>query len=129
MILTLTGLVLVCGSLLLSIWFPVIKMIWNPTFVLLTSGLSFLLIALFYFLIDVKGYKRWAFWLKVIGMNSITVYLGVHFIPFGIIANRFVFGLEQFLPDYFAVIESLFALVIIYILLYWMYKKGAFLKV
>ena len=129
LILALTGLVIVCTSLVLNIWFPAIKNIWNPTFVLLTSGLSFLLIALFYFVIDVKGYKRWAFWLKVIGMNSIAVYLGVHFFSFGGLANRFVFGLEQFLGAYYPVIQSMAALTIIYIILYWMYKKGTFIKI
>jgi len=127
LILALTGLVLICTSLVLNIWFPVIKKIWNPTFVLLTSGLSFLLIALFYFVIDAKGYKRWAFWLKVIGMNSIAVYLGVKFFSYD--TNRIVFGLEQFLGAYYPVIQSLIALVIIYVILYWLYKKGTFIKV
>jgi predicted acyltransferase len=129
LILMLTGFVLTGTSLVLNIWFPVIKNIWNPTFILLTSGLSFLLLALFYFLIDVKGYKRWAFWLKVIGMNSITVYLAVHFFPFDILANRLVFGLEQFLGAYYPVIQSLTVVTIIYIILYWMYKTGTFIKI
>jgi predicted acyltransferase len=128
-ILALTGIILVFSSLVLSIWFPVIKNIWNPTFVLLTSGLSLLLIAIFYFVIDVKGYKRWAFWLKVIGMNSITVYLGVHFISFSKLANSFVFGLEQFTDTYYPVIQSLTALIIIYIILYWMYRKRTFIRI
>ena len=129
LILTTTGFILTTSSILISIWFPVIKNIWNPTFILRTSGLSFLLLSLFYFLIDVKGYKRWAFWLKVIGMNSITVYLGVRFIPFKMVATRFVFGLEQFLGSYYPVIESLTVLSIIYIILYWMYKKGSFIRI
>lgn len=129
LILTVTGLALAGTSLILSIWFPVIKNIWNPTFVLLTSGLSFLLLSLFYFVIDVKGYKRWAFWLKVIGMNSITVYLGVHFIPFDTLAYKFVFGLEQFLGSYYPVIQSLTVLILIYIILYWMYKKETFIRI
>jgi predicted acyltransferase len=129
LILTFTGFTLAATSIVLSFWFPVIKNIWNPTFVLLTSGLSFLLLALFYFLIDVKGYKRWAFWLKVIGMNSIAVYLGVHFIPFHQLANRFVFGLEQFSSAYYPLIQSLTVLTIIYIILFWMYKKGTFIKI
>jgi predicted acyltransferase len=129
LMLTLTGIALVCTAIVLSIWFPIIKRIWTPTFVLLTSGLSFLLMALFYFVIDVKGYKRWAFWLKVIGMNSIAVYLAVHFFSFGSLANTFIFGLEQFLGAYYPVVQSLAALAIIYIILYWMYKKGAFIKV
>ena len=129
LILTTTGFILTSVSIVISIWFPAIKNIWNPTFILRTSGLSFLLLSLFYFLIDVKGYKRWAFWLKVIGMNSITVYLGVRFIPFKMIAIRFVFGLEQFLGSYYPVIQSLAVLAIIYIILYWMYKKGSFIRI
>jgi predicted acyltransferase len=128
-IMVLIGLALVCIYIVLNIWFPIIKRIWTPPFVLLTSGLSFLLMALFYFIIDVKGYKRWAFWLKVIGMNSIAVYLAVHFISFDRVADTFVFGFEQFLGVYYPVLESLTALVIIYLILYWMYKKGIFLKV
>ncbi|MES2374930.1 MAG: DUF5009 domain-containing protein [Bacteroidota bacterium] len=129
LILTLTGLALVCISLVLNIWFPIIKRIWTPVYVLLTSGLSFLLMALFYFIIDVKGYKRWAFWLKVIGMNSIAVYLAVHFISFDVIVNTFIFGLEQFLGVYYPVVKSFTALAIVYMLVYWMYKKGTFLKI
>jgi len=125
----LIGIMLVVSALILSIWFPVIKPIWNPSFILLTSGLSFLLITLFYYLIDVKGYHRWAFWLKVIGMNSIAVYMAVHLVNFEGIANRITFGLEQFVGTYYPVIKSLTALVIIYGILYWMYKKGTFVKV
>ena len=86
-------------------------------------------ISSFLFCIDVRGYKRWAFWLKVIGMNSIAVYLGVRFLGFTEIANKFVFGLEQFVGAYYPVIRSLTALILVYIILYWMYKKGTFLKI
>jgi predicted acyltransferase len=123
------GLVMVVFALILNIWFPVIKNLWNPTFVLLTSGISFLLIALFYFIIDVKGYQRWAFWLKVIGMNSIAVYMGIHLIDEQGIAQPLVFGLEQFNEAYYPVISSVASLSIIYGIMYWMYKKGTFIKV
>lgn len=124
-----TGIVLVCTSLVLNVWFPVIKKLWNPSYILLTSGLSFLLVTLLYFVIDVKGYKRWASWLKVIGINSIVVYLGVHFISFGGFAKEFVFGLEQFLCGYYPVIQSLTGLTIIYGIMYFMYKKGIIIKI
>jgi predicted acyltransferase len=123
------GLVLLITSLILNQWFVVIKPIWNPTFVLLTSGISFLLMAVFYFIIDVKGYHRWAFWLKVIGMNSIAVYMGVHLINFQQIAQKIVFGLEQYIGVWYPFIRSLMALAIIYGILYWMYKKKTFIKV
>lgn len=128
-VLAITGLVLAIAGQFASIWFPIIKPLWTPSFVLFSSGLSFLLMALFYFIIDVKGYQRWAFWLKVIGMNSIAVYMAVHLIHFEGIAQNLVFGLEQYLGGYYFVLRSIVALTIIYGALYYMYKKGTFIKV
>ena len=124
-----TGLALIITGQVLSIWFPIIKPIWNPTFVLFSSGLSFMLMAAFYFIIDVKGYQRWAFWLKVIGMNSIAIYMGVHFIDFAAISHKIFFGLEQFMGNYYLSFKSVGRLGIEYVILYYMYKKGTFIKV
>jgi predicted acyltransferase len=44
------------------------------------GGISLLLLALFYYVIDVLGYKKWAFFFKVIGMNSILIYISSKFI-------------------------------------------------
>ncbi len=123
------GLALVVAGQLANIWFPIIKHIWNPSFVLFSSGLSFLLMALFYYIIDVKGYQRWAFWLKVIGMNSIAIYMAVHLIDFGDIAQNLVFGFEQFLNEYYPVLKAIVRLAIEYGILYYLYKKGTFIKV
>lgn len=129
LMLAIVGLALAVAGQVAAIWFPIIKPIWNPSFVLFSSGLSFMLMALFYFIIDVKGYQRWAFWLKVIGMNSIAVYMAVHLISFEGIAQNLVFGLEQYLGEYYFVLKSIAALAIIYVILYYMYKKGTFIKV
>lgn len=123
------GASMVALSLIFSVWFPIIKAIWNPTFVIFTSGLSFLLIAAFYFIMDVKGYQRWAFWLKVIGMNSIAVYMATHMINFESIAHNVLFGFEQYLGSYYAAFRTLGSLVLIYSILYWMYKKGTFVRI
>jgi len=123
------GLALVIAGQLANVWFPIIKHIWNPSFVLFSSGLSFLLMALFYYIIDVKGYQRWAFWLKVIGMNSIAIYMAVHLINFSDIAQNLVFGFEQFLQSYYPVLKSIVRLAIEYGILYYLYKKGTFIKV
>jgi len=129
LMLAIVGLALATAGQVAAIWFPIIKPIWNPSFVLFSSGLSFLLMAFFYFIIDVKGYQRWAFWLKVIGMNSIAVYMAVHLIDFEGIAKNLVFGLEQYLGEYYFVLKSIVALTVIYCILYYMFKKGTFIKV
>lgn len=123
------GLALVVAGQLANIGFPIIKHIWNPSFVLFSSGLSFLLMALFYYIIDVKGYQRWAFWLKVIGMNSIFIYMAVHLVNFNDIAQNLVFGFKQFLNEYYPVFKSIVRLAIEYGILYYLYKKGTFIKV
>ncbi len=129
LLLAITGFALVLTAMVLNIWFPVIKNIWNPTYTFLTSGISFMLFALFYFVIDVKGYQRWAFWLKVIGMNSIAVYIGTDLIDFEGIAKNLVFGLKQFSEPFYPVIVSVTGLLIIYGIMYYMYKKGTFVKI
>lgn len=56
-------------------WFPINKPIWSPSFVLLTAGLGAILFAFFFWIMDVKGYTKWAFFFLVIGSNSIFIYM------------------------------------------------------
>ena len=128
-LIALIGASLVVLGLIINLAYPIVKHIWNPTFVIFSSGLCFLLVSLFYFIIDVKGYKKWSFWLRVIGMNSIAIYMAVHFINFEEIMHKLIFGLEQFTFAYYPVILSIAGLGLIYIIMYWMYKKGTFIKV
>jgi predicted acyltransferase len=60
--------------------FPIVKNLWTSSFVLFAGGWSLLLLALFYGIIDVLGYRRWCFFFVVIGANAITVYLLAHFL-------------------------------------------------
>ena len=57
---------------------PIVKRIWTPGWVLFSGGACFLLLAAFSWIIEVKGYRKWAFPLVVIGMNSIAAYLIAH---------------------------------------------------
>src|SRR5262249_37804950 len=53
---------------------PSIKRIWTPSWAVFSTGWTFYLLAAFYAIIDLAGYKRWAFPLAVVGMNSIAMY-------------------------------------------------------
>ena len=61
------------------------------------AGWSYLLLALFYLLIDTFGWRRWAFPFVVIGMNAITIYVGRYFIPFQGISETLVGGFAKHL--------------------------------
>ncbi len=73
-------------------WFPINKNLWTSPFALAAAGWSFLMLAVFYSLMDVQGWKRWAFAFTLIGMNSITIYMGQQIIDFGHIGDFFVKG-------------------------------------
>lgn len=112
-----------------GIWHPIIKKIWTSSFVLFLSGICFLLLALFYWIVDVKGYRKWAFSLNVIGMNAITAYVLSHVIRFPDIANDTLFGLEKYVGDYYNVLTTLGGFGILYLLLWYMYKNKTFIKI
>ena len=75
-----------------SIQFPVIKRLWTSSFVLVAGGWSVLLLAAFYWFIDIRGWKIWTAPFVWIGMNAITAYLAAELLNFRGIANRFVGG-------------------------------------
>jgi len=121
------------GSLLLgmlwSIWFPIIKHIWTSSMVLFAGGWSYLLLALFYLIIDVWGFKKWAFGFVVIGMNAIAVYMSIQLFNFRHIGNIFVGGLSERLGDWNSLVQATAAFAVIWLILYWMYRKKTFIKI
>jgi predicted acyltransferase len=93
--LTIAGLVCLITGYVWGLFFPIIKIIWTSSYVLYAGGWSLLLLALFYWLIDVKGYKKWAIFFVVIGMNPITIYFLQSFVSFDGIAEFFLVGISE----------------------------------
>ncbi|MBF0406160.1 MAG: DUF5009 domain-containing protein [Candidatus Riflebacteria bacterium] len=59
----------------LSFWMPINKSLWTSTYAIFMAGWSLGLFAVFYFLIDAKGYQKWSFPCIVFGMNAIFIYV------------------------------------------------------
>lgn len=57
-------------------FFPINKALWTSSYVLFTGGLALQFLALFYWLIDINGYRRWAKPFEIFGMNAIALYVG-----------------------------------------------------
>jgi predicted acyltransferase len=112
-----------------GIWHPVIKKIWTSSMVLVSSGYCFLLMALFYYLIDYKGWKKHTGWLKVYGMNSIVAYMLAMCVNFSCIGRSLFHGLEQYMGAYYQVLITVSNVVIVYFILWSMYKRKLFLRV
>jgi predicted acyltransferase len=112
---------------------PVVKRIWTPSWTLFSGGVCFLFVAAFSWVIDIKGYRKWAFPLVVIGMNSIAAYLIAHLFEHFIVSsfrihlgpNAFKIlgpGMEPFLLGTAVLLSYWF-------ILYWMYRRKLFLKI
>jgi len=110
--------------------YPINKALWSGSFVMAVGGYSLLMTALFYYIIDVRQWKKWAFFLKVVGMNSITIYMAQEIIDFHSITAFFLGGTAGLLPeDAGQVLMRAGYLATIWLFLYFLYKKNVFLKV
>jgi len=116
-------------GLLWSIWFPIIKHLWTSSFVLFSGGICFILLGLFYLVIDVWGFRCWAFPFKVIGMNAIFVYMITRLFDFRNIGNIFVGGLAGRLQAWNTLVQGLAGFLVIWLILCWMYRKKTFIKI
>ena len=117
-------------GLLWSIWLPVNKSLWTSSFVLVVAAYSLALFALFYYLIDVRGWKKWAFPLEVIGLNSITIYMLQRIVSLQSASQFFFGGLAGLVPAQVGqVILSAGYVLLSWLLLYFLYRKKIFLKI
>lgn len=127
--LALLGLASVILAYLWSYSFPMIKrVVWSSSYVTYACGWSLLLVALFYWVIDVKGYRRWAFFFVVIGMNAITIYLLADIVNFNHIAKLFVQGIAERAGSFQPLILPLGVIGVEWMLLWFLYRHRIFFK-
>lgn len=127
--LLLIGCALVVAGWLWSFQMPVIKRLWTCSMTLLSSGYCFILMSLFYYFIDCKGYSRGLNWLKFYGMNSIVAYLLGESVNFRSIAHSLCYGLEAPLGAYYPLCLSFLNYLLIFLILRHLYRTGIFLKI
>ena len=112
---------------------PVVKRIWTPAWTIFSGGWCFLLLAAFSWVIEVRGYRRWAFPLVVIGLNSIAAYLIAHlFEDFIVDSFRIHLGASIFASLGEAVepfVRGLVVLAVYWLILLWMYRRKLFLRI
>ncbi len=110
-------------------WFPIIKHIWTSSFVLYSGGMCYLLLAMFYLIIDVLGFRLWAYGFVVIGMNAIAVYMATSLFDFRIIGDIFLKGASSQLGDWHGFARAVAGFMVVWLILWWMYRKKSFVKI
>jgi predicted acyltransferase len=117
------------AGLVWSLAFPIVKNLWSSSFVLFAGGWSLLLLALFYGIIDILGYRKWAFFFTVIGANSITIYLTRHFFNFKEVGLIFTHGFINYLGGWKPFAIELGSVVAGWMFLYYLNKQKIVLRV
>jgi heparan-alpha-glucosaminide N-acetyltransferase len=112
---------------------PIVKRIWTPSWTLFSTGWTLLILAVFYFVVDVLGFRRWTFPVVVVGMNSITMYflaetskswfgesIKTHFgmRPFELLGDIWKPFMYQF-----------WVLLAMWLFLYWLYRQRIFVRI
>jgi len=118
---------ILCGYLW-GFQMPVIKKIWTSSMVLVTSGISTLLLAFFFYVCEMWGKTKYISWLNIWGTNSIAAYLFADLLHFSNITSPLLYGLEQYTGSYYPFIVMLVNQLIPVGILYLMYKNKIFLR-
>jgi predicted acyltransferase len=116
---------------------PIVKRIWTPSWALYSSGWTFLMLAGFYWVIDMQGWRRWAFPFVVVGMNSIAMYCMAQLMKGWVDASLrtnlgqkwFEFGGVLFDPVFGPIVQWSAVLLVLWFICLWMYRRGVFLRV
>ena len=112
---------------------PIVKRIWTSSYTLYSGGLVLLMLAAFHALTELKGWTRWAFPLRVVGANSIAVYVMSwtieQFVSSALLRH---FGAAPFMvlgAPFEPVLRGFAVLVVFWLILYWMYRRRIFLRI
>ncbi len=129
------GVACIALGLLWSMQFPLIKRIWTSSFVLVAGGTSACLMALFYAIVDVHGWRAWCQPFIWIGCNPLTIYILNPIIGFQALATRLVGGdVSQFLDTHIAtgfggLVVALTGMALVVLFARFLHHRGIFLRV
>lgn len=129
--LIIAGVLLLGAGLLWDIVFPINKNMWTSSFVLYAGGWSVLLLAVFYLIIDVSGFRKWSMPFVWIGMNSILIYIAAHGLVNFESTSQFLFGglINNTTEVWHSALLWTGVAAIQFSLLYFLYRKKLFWKI
>ena len=125
--LLIAGIGLIIIGLIIHLDFPINKKLYTTSFTFLACGISAVFLSGFYWVIDVKGYKKWSFFFVVVGVNPLTIYLASSLLRFGNIANVFVGGIDFGSAN--ALVFAVTVAAVKWLFLYYLYKQKFFFKI
>ena len=106
---------------------PIVMKIWTTSYGLASAGFACLMFLVFYWLVDVRGYRKLAFPFLVIGMNAVAIYMSESIVPWSNIVAIFTHSLAGTLGSFTPLFHAIVVLTVEWLVLHWMYKRKIFL--
>jgi predicted acyltransferase len=112
-----------------SLQFPIIKLLWTSSYVLVACGYSSILLAIFFQVIEIWNFQRWAQPFVWLGMNAITIYIIANIVGFHRLALRFVGGdIRVLLGNFADLVQALIATAFALCVVHFLYRRKIFLR-
>jgi predicted acyltransferase len=130
---------LICGAIGIVAGFaldpltPIIKRICTSSFVIVSGGWCLLTLGLFFYIVDIKGFKKWVTFATIVGMNSIFIYMFNN-----TIGPRWLNGFINIYTEGFLswmgesgvhLMTAVVSLAVQWYLCYWLYKRKILIKI
>lgn len=116
-------------GLLLATWIPMVKRLWTVSFTFFSAGWVLLALLGVYYIVDVKGWKRWTFPAVVIGTNCLFIYSFSQVLRGWLSRGLGNFtGQFWFLGPYGLIAHSLLVTAVMWYLCYFLYQRKIFFK-
>lgn len=130
LVLLVAGMAMAILGWLWNFVFPINKALWSSSFVCAVAGYSLVMLSVFYYTIDVRGWRKWSKFFVVIGLNSITIYMAQRFNLLDGVQHKVFDGCINLAPENLRkVAEEISWIATCWIFLYILYRKRIFLKV
>ncbi len=129
-LLTQGGLCVALGLLLGATVCPLVKRIWTPSWAVYSGGIATILLATFYWAIDISGRRAWSVPLQIVGTNSIAIYLAAQLLsPWIRTTAKTYLGNALFSGPYGIVAERSVTLMALWLFCYWLHRNRFFIRV
>ena len=123
-----TGLLCLVTGYALSPLVPISEKIWTVSFGLVSAGWASLMLLLFYWVVDVRGYRKWSLLFVVIGSNAVYIYMFRSLVPLGHWVSIFTQAAAEPSTHLEPLLRAIVVLVVEWLMLFWMYRNKILIK-
>lgn len=109
---------------------PIVKRLWTPSWALYSGGIVIGMLAAIFWMVELRGWRKWAVPLVIVGMNSTAIYLMDQLLPGWIVQTlKTHLGQDIFTGMWGMTLQRCAVLLVLWLICWWMYRRKIFLRI